>query len=155
MRLNMKLKIIIYYDCPLPTNNTHRVMTFQVIYMKIKLGSTSCIYVVVQCEVCLVFWIMRYNRTGDLKIFSLILDLKQDIFWKFPIFNSKLFHQERLAYKLHDHFQAKNHPFMIRVTVFSDTFNKISAISWRSVLLVEETGKNYRPAASHLTNFIT
>jgi hypothetical protein len=47
MRLNMKLKIIIYYDCPLPTNNTHRVMTFQVIYMKIKLGSTSCIYVVV------------------------------------------------------------------------------------------------------------
>jgi len=32
------------------------------------------------------------------------------------------------------------------------TFNNISAISWRSVLLVEETevpGENYRPAASH------
>jgi hypothetical protein len=33
-----------------------------------------------------------------------------------------------------------------------DTFNNISAISWRSVALVEETalpGENHRPAASH------
>jgi hypothetical protein len=32
------------------------------------------------------------------------------------------------------------------------TFNNISVISWRSVLLVEETGgpgENHRPAASH------
>ena len=32
------------------------------------------------------------------------------------------------------------------------TFNNISVISWRSVLLVEETGvpgENYRPAESH------
>jgi hypothetical protein len=36
--------------------------------------------------------------------------------------------------------------------VFSATFNNISAISWRSVLLVEETGgpgENHRPIASH------
>ena len=36
--------------------------------------------------------------------------------------------------------------------VFSVTFNNISVISWRSVLLVEETGipgENQRPAASH------
>jgi hypothetical protein len=36
--------------------------------------------------------------------------------------------------------------------VFNDTFNNISFISWRSVLLVEETrvhGENHRPAASH------
>ena len=36
--------------------------------------------------------------------------------------------------------------------VFNDTFNNISVISWRSVLLVEETGgpeENHRPAASH------
>jgi hypothetical protein len=36
--------------------------------------------------------------------------------------------------------------------VFTATFNNISAISWRSVLLVEETGipgENHRPAASH------
>ena len=35
---------------------------------------------------------------------------------------------------------------------FNPTFNNISAISWLSVLLVEETevpGKNHRPAASH------
>jgi len=36
--------------------------------------------------------------------------------------------------------------------VFNTTFNNISAISWWSVLLVEETrvpGENHRPAASH------
>jgi len=37
--------------------------------------------------------------------------------------------------------------------VFNATFNNISAISWWSVLLVEETGlpaENNRPAACHL-----
>jgi hypothetical protein len=36
--------------------------------------------------------------------------------------------------------------------VFNATFNNISVISWRSVLLVEETEvpeENHRPAASH------
>ena len=36
--------------------------------------------------------------------------------------------------------------------VFNDTFNNISVISWRSVLMVEETrgpGENHRPIASH------
>ena len=36
--------------------------------------------------------------------------------------------------------------------VVNATFNNISIISWRSVLLVTETGvprKNYRPVASH------
>ena len=36
--------------------------------------------------------------------------------------------------------------------VFSVTFNNISVISWRSALLVEETGgprENHRPVASH------
>ena len=32
---------------------------------------------------------------------------------------------------------------------FNATFNNISVILWRSVLLVEETGENHRPAASH------
>ena len=37
--------------------------------------------------------------------------------------------------------------------VFNATFNNISAISWRSDLLVEQTGvprENHRPARSHL-----
>jgi hypothetical protein len=41
--------------------------------------------------------------------------------------------------------------FGVRVMVFNSTFNNISVISWRSVLLVEETGtprENRRPAAS-------
>ena len=41
---------------------------------------------------------------------------------------------------------------MGRAVVFNATFNTISVISWRSVLLVEETEgpeENHRPAASH------
>ena len=46
------------------------------------------------------------------------------------------------------------HSFILFVClmVFSATFNNISVISWRSVLLVEETGvpgENHRPVASH------
>ena len=37
----------------------------------------------------------------------------------------------------------------LTVMVFNATFNTISAISWWSVLLVEETGENNRPATSH------
>jgi hypothetical protein len=45
-------------------------------------------------------------------------------------------------------------PMMIwfRLVVFNATFNNISVISWRSVLLVEETGvpgENHRTGASH------
>jgi hypothetical protein len=41
---------------------------------------------------------------------------------------------------------------VVVVMVFNATFNNISAISWWSVILVEETGvprENHRPAASH------
>ena len=41
--------------------------------------------------------------------------------------------------------------WLIGLMVFNATFNNISVISWRSVLLVEETGvpeENHRPAAS-------
>jgi hypothetical protein len=34
---------------------------------------------------------------------------------------------------------------MVRFMVFNVTFNNISVISWRSVLLVEETRENHRP----------
>jgi hypothetical protein len=40
----------------------------------------------------------------------------------------------------------------VMVVVFNATFNNISAISWWSVLLVEETevpGEYHQPAASH------
>ena len=38
------------------------------------------------------------------------------------------------------------------IMVFNTTFNNISVIAWRSVLLVEETGlpgENHRPVVSH------
>jgi hypothetical protein len=40
--------------------------------------------------------------------------------------------------------------------VFNPTFNNISVISWRSVLLVEDTGipgENHLPAASQLMKY--
>jgi hypothetical protein len=40
----------------------------------------------------------------------------------------------------------------VKVMVFNATFNYISAISWLSVLLVEEagvTGENHRPVTNH------
>ena len=42
--------------------------------------------------------------------------------------------------------------FRFRIMVFNATFDNISVISWRSVLLVEETevpGENQRPIVSH------
>ena len=42
--------------------------------------------------------------------------------------------------------------FRLRAMVFNATFNNISVLSWRSVLLVEETrvpGENHRSSASH------
>ena len=41
---------------------------------------------------------------------------------------------------------------IVSVMMLHTTFNNISAISWRSVLLVEETqvpGEKHRPVASH------
>ena len=37
--------------------------------------------------------------------------------------------------------------------VFNTTFNNVSVISWWSVLLMEETGENHQPAASHWQNY--
>jgi len=42
--------------------------------------------------------------------------------------------------------------WLVGFIVFNATFNNISVISWRPVLLVEETGgpgENHRPFASH------
>jgi hypothetical protein len=51
-----------------------------------------------------------------------------------------------------------NDKVWVRVMVFNVTFNNISVISWRSVLLVEETGvprKKSPTCRKSLTNFIT
>jgi len=36
------------------------------------------------------------------------------------------------------------------IRMFNATFNIFSAIPWRLVLMMQETGENHRPAASHL-----
>ena len=40
---------------------------------------------------------------------------------------------------------------LFQVQLFNATFNNI-VISWRSDLLMEETGENHQPVASHLEN---
>ena len=46
---------------------------------------------------------------------------------------------------------SSKHSNIFGIMVFNATFNNISVISWRSVLLVEETGGpgNHRPVVSH------
>jgi hypothetical protein len=49
-------------------------------------------------------------------------------------------------------FRSTKNNLPVRVIMFTATYNNNSVISWRSVLLVEETGvpeKNQRPAANH------
>ena len=41
----------------------------------------------------------------------------------------------------------KRNSFVFRFIVFDATFNNNSVISWRSDLLVENTGKKHRPAS--------
>ena len=44
------------------------------------------------------------------------------------------------------------HLWLVWLMVLNATFNNISVISWRSVILVEETGvpgENHRPVVSH------
>jgi hypothetical protein len=43
----------------------------------------------------------------------------------------------------------KNIDVVVYLMVFNATFNTISFISWRLVLLVEEAGENHRPVTSH------
>jgi hypothetical protein len=42
-----------------------------------------------------------------------------------------------------------------RLIVFNTTFNNITVISWRSVLLRKETGENHQPARSHWQTKLT
>jgi hypothetical protein len=39
--------------------------------------------------------------------------------------------------------------YRYRLMMLSTSFNNISVLLWRSVLLVEETGESHRPVASH------
>ena len=54
-------------------------------------------------------------------------------------------------YSIHSKFILFEHELdgLVWFMVFNATFNNISVISWRSVLLVDETGENHQPVASH------
>jgi hypothetical protein len=86
----------------------------------------------------------------------LSLDILYFTFWnlfQFKIFkekNEKYDRRTSLVLIIITLFRTVN--FWVRVMIFNATFNNISVISWRSGLLVEETGvpgENHRPAVSH------
>jgi hypothetical protein len=65
----------------------------------------------------------------------------------------------KIKYSIHIKYPTSTGKFNIwfRFMVFNATFNNISVISWRSVLLVEETGvsgENHQPLESHWQTFI-
>ena len=71
--------------------------------------------------------------------------------WKYvafrpsPLIGMQIYYTKNHCLKLHE-------ILGFRFMVFNATFNNISAISWRSVVLVEETrvpGKNHRPVVNH------
>ena len=73
-----------------------------------------------------------------------------------PLFKKKKenisFAPEAINIHYTSNLKESNIPFRVMVMVFNATFNNISIILWRSVLLVQETGgpgENHRPVASH------
>jgi hypothetical protein len=83
--------------------------------------------------------------------------LKVVVKYCYPHWNKNVFFSKESKLQVCQHREAKWNYFLYlfrtRVMVLNTNFNNISVISWRSVLLVEETGvygKNHRSAASHL-----
>ena len=71
--------------------------------------------------------------------------------WNKQVFNCKLlwvWSYNKTTF-IFQHFLAFENMVWFRFIVFNATFNNISVISWRSVLLVEDTGEIHRPAAYH------
>jgi hypothetical protein len=67
--------------------------------------------------------------------------------WLFPYIKYILRPVHTMSLWSHHDFRGR-----VRIMVLSDTFNNIAVISWRSVLLVVETGvpgENHRSAGSH------
>ena len=63
------------------------------------------------------------------------LGTREAVYWSVTIFSKKFIHVSS-QYNL----TAEIEPMQVLFMVFNATFNNISAISWWSVLLVEETG---------------
>jgi hypothetical protein len=72
-----------------------------------------------------------------------------DIYSKLKKTKIKLKKEGRKTLACHVTSVSVNVNVSVNVMVFNATFNNISVISWRSVLLMEETKDNHRTTASH------
>ena len=108
------------------------------------------VYTWLQPNILTIMWVMfdpatLIGTTQNLTIQKYcILPLAINTKYSEIIFSMSFF----LFYRKHFETLSIYH-FRVRVMVFNTTFNNISAISWHSILLVEETGvlgENHQPA---------
>ena len=108
------------------------------------------------CMFCSIFRLFGLGRPGQMNcllcyvVYSVIWPIVMIAHWSSLIAN----HLLPLLFNWSCFFQKKEE----KLLCINATFNNISFRSWRSVLLVEETGlpgENHRPVASHWQSFIT
>jgi hypothetical protein len=88
-------------------------------------------------QTCLVAWFRFHNKDQTFDLLNISQNLHQKQM------------KDRLTYRW---IMKRSWDFKIHGLEFNATYNNISAISWQSVLLMEETevpGENHRLAASH------
>jgi hypothetical protein len=87
--------------------------------------------------------------------FCSLLKIVRKWTWIINYYIFLLWYDRQVSYKQHYILQLCDFEYICLIVcliVFNATFNNISVISWRSVLLVEETGvpgENHWPVASH------
>jgi hypothetical protein len=95
-------------------------------------------------------WFVLFFNTGEIVYCHLNLN-EYESQWNLikvwaDIYNYKLYNNRYNSSR--NHLLSTWRFTYVCLIVFNPTFNNISVISWRSVLLVEETGENHRPDAS-------
>ena len=95
-------------------------------------------------------WLVQLHKNGEMNVISLLrVFCGGCIFhasYAIHIFQSPYINGEYHYLHCQVHWIKKTNLFSIPVMMFHATFNNISVISWRSVLVV---GRNRRPSASH------
>ena len=134
-----------------PKSTANHYITYAVVVISITDRDTTFYY-----KFLSVYCPVSCTEQPDCQYVAEIL-LKVVVKYRYLHWNKNVFFWKSLSYKYVNIREAKwnycLYLFRTRVMVLSTNFNNISVISWRSVLLVEETGvhgKNHRPAASHL-----
>jgi hypothetical protein len=109
---------------------------------------TSIYFLITTLPVSIFFVVDSFVKDPDNNLTTAKLKLAKAVLYLLQFSNYAVnFYIFKIFYKLYKVKRAR-----VRVMVFNPTLNNIAAISWRSVLLVEETGlpgESHRPPANH------